>query len=217
MQKFARHRSLKELKAEAKRRGWSVNDDQYQRQGSDFVRVDFRHGRVSGSALYSTVNGRFFGKTKTGVEFNSDDSARDRVPYFAALLACCYVSTKSAERVGGLSMERISLEVRKTHRYRDGWSYLDERQHVGTAVITPFRRVREAEDYDTGPVTVARARIPAGQDRELSIRALRDEFSGSGCQHEHDCCGCASYHASVRAVPGRRREFSIRVSTSYNY
>lgn len=118
-------------------------------------------------------------------------------------------------------MELIHLEIRKTHRYRDGWAHLDAWESVGVAKITPPRlvekRPQDQDDYSVGPVMVCTARIPAGQDRELSIRALRDEFSGSGCQHEHDCCGCASYHASVRAVPGRRREFSIRVSTSYNY
>lgn len=120
-------------------------------------------------------------------------------------------------------MNKIDLEARTTHRYRDGWSYLDNFDYVGTALVTPFRDVTPepsegiCPDPSEGPVHVARARIPAGQDRELSIKAIRDHYRGSSCRCEHDCCGCASHWANVRPVHGRPREFSIRISTTYNY
>lgn len=118
-------------------------------------------------------------------------------------------------------MELIPLEIRRTHRYRDGWSHLDAWEHFGSAKITPPRpvdpRPQDRDDYSVGPVQVYTARIPAGQDRELSIKALRDYFESSPCRCEHDCCGCPSTHATVRPVHGYRRAFSIRVATTYNY
>jgi len=91
MKKYSRHRSLKELRAECKRRGWKINDDRYQNFGSDFVTIIFRCGRVTGQVLFSTVNGGFFGKTRSGVEVNSDVTTHEQTPFFRALLSCCYV------------------------------------------------------------------------------------------------------------------------------
>lgn len=113
-------------------------------------------------------------------------------------------------------MNQTFLEVRETHRYVGTWSHLDAWTDIGTARITPFRRVREGRgDPSDGGTLVAFARIPRGQDRDASKRALTDTFSKWGCSHEHDCCGCRSTSAEV--LPISQRKFLIRQHVTYNY
>ena len=112
-------------------------------------------------------------------------------------------------------MERITLSQRITHRYRDGWDYLDQWSDVGTAKLTPAVRTRDGNDLDDAGEFVRFATIPAGQDRAASIKGLRDALSYSRCRCEHDCCGCTSVHASVTPISSRR--FHIRLTASRNY
>lgn len=90
MQKFKTHRSPDELAEECARRKWPLHTERFD-AGSDYVSFDFKVGRVRGIALFSTASGRFFGKTKSGVEFSSDNAIHDGEPWFDQLLAACYI------------------------------------------------------------------------------------------------------------------------------
>lgn len=94
MMTFERHRTSKEMRAECKARGWKLCDREYQK-GSDFLRIDFVTGRMTGWFLYNVTNGRFFGqlrKPRAGVvDFTSDTPRFDRTRWMRSLLSACYV------------------------------------------------------------------------------------------------------------------------------
>jgi hypothetical protein len=112
-------------------------------------------------------------------------------------------------------MQKVTLELRLTHRYVGTWSHLDEWDAAGTAVLTPPKWVREPEDFDDGGEYVRWATIPRGQPLAASARALEDSLSKRGCSHEWDCCGCASYTTRVLHRHGRR--MVLKTSIRYNY
>lgn len=90
MKTFTRHRTLKELKAFCKKRGWPLETKKYD-EGSDFVSFAFEVGGTSGRALFSTFNGRIFGETSEGEHFSSDSTKHEGLPWFDALLEAAYV------------------------------------------------------------------------------------------------------------------------------
>jgi len=85
MKTYQRKRTLEEFKAICKKNGWTFDDSQLD-SGSDHVSFTFKVGRTTGTALWSTVNGRFFGKIKSGVRFSSDDTFCEGTKWFQALL-----------------------------------------------------------------------------------------------------------------------------------
>lgn len=90
------------------------------------------------------------------------------------------------------------LQIRKTHGYRDGWSYLDEWEDIGTYEI----EARGEKDYDPDSYEdafsqVLMVRVESDASLDDIRRALQAAFSGSHCQHEYDCCGCYSYYATA--------------------
>lgn len=91
MKLFARHKTLDEVKRQCRKQRLKLDTTHY-RLGSDYVKVE------GGGAVcyYSTVNGRFFGKTPQGVEFQSDSHTHDREPWFEALLKFFYVEKGGA-------------------------------------------------------------------------------------------------------------------------
>lgn len=90
MKKFARHRSLDELKALCAERGFAVNTDAHDRRGSDFVHLTGMIGNAPVNVFYSVFNGTFFGETPSGRRFN-ESSDLDHVPWYAALLDLFFV------------------------------------------------------------------------------------------------------------------------------
>ncbi|MGC0153586.1 hypothetical protein ACPRNU_14075 [Chromobacterium vaccinii] len=89
--KFSRHLSVDEVQAACEVKGFTFDRAKYD-AGSDYVRVQ---GEVEGQAvdaLYSSFNGRFFGKTASGIEFNSGSTDYDDQPWFDALLNFFYVA-----------------------------------------------------------------------------------------------------------------------------
>lgn len=111
-------------------------------------------------------------------------------------------------------MDTINLYVRKTSKYADGWSHLDEQQYVGTVMVTPYKQVREGNDYDDGGTYIRHARLAARADWKLLTKALKDTMGGSNCRHEYDCCGCARHSVKVER---HGRTAVIFTSISYNY
>lgn len=82
MKKFARHKTSDEVIKQCAEQGIYLNMERYS-QGSDYITVGTHE---KGYAVYSVVNGRFFGKTDSGIEFSSDDTCYDAEPWMQALL-----------------------------------------------------------------------------------------------------------------------------------
>lgn len=113
-------------------------------------------------------------------------------------------------------MKTIQLYERLTHRYVDAYRHLDEEQYIGEVKqLGITRRVPPAGCYDDGGKYLFRVVAPSTLKSKDLSHALRSALSHSGCTHEYDCCGCASSHASVKRLT--KREYSVRISISYNY
>jgi hypothetical protein len=113
-------------------------------------------------------------------------------------------------------MEKFTLHLRCTHKYRDGWDSLDQWQELGPAKVLERRNFRDdGEGYSqwTKRVIVPRSTI-SRYGIEKVERAIGSTLSYSNCQHEHDCCGCVSVSADAEHRGGR--EFLVRVSASRN-
>lgn len=88
MQKFARHRSVDELKALCAERSYRIKTDLYE-AGSDHISVFPVIDGETISVLYSGFNGRFFG-WRNGIVFASGMEHLDQEPWFQALLNLFY-------------------------------------------------------------------------------------------------------------------------------
>ncbi|MES2597214.1 MAG: hypothetical protein V4662_17840 [Verrucomicrobiota bacterium] len=95
MTKYARHKTLAELRKAISAEGWgSLNTALFDKGGSDGVSFTFRVGRVTGNCVYLTHNGKIMGEVKTskGDEFYSSDlNTHDRCAWFQKLLDVCLV------------------------------------------------------------------------------------------------------------------------------
>jgi len=98
-------------------------------------------------------------------------------------------------------MREHALELRRTNRYRDGWSRMDEWDTVGTYVVR--RRFVEVlpddADQDAEPGTLLMVETRLNGEQAFTVdqvkRALEQTMSGSSCTHDWDCCGCVSSYA----------------------
>jgi hypothetical protein len=100
-------------------------------------------------------------------------------------------------QVDGL-IDRDSLKVRITSKYKDAFRHLDEEQHIGTVeTLRSIERHVDEEHGDSG-TNLLFIRITLDQDTEEPIttddikKAIKNTYGYSGCGHEHDCCGCIS-------------------------
>ena len=109
----------------------------------------------------------------------------------------------------------VELEARLTHKYNDGWSYLDQFDHVGFATPIAATPHKGNDEYWRNTLLV---KVEAGEGviRDQIMEALDDSFSGGRCQHEHDCCGCV--RTSVNNVRPMRDgvHYALRMSYSRN-
>lgn len=88
--KFAGNKPLGVIRAQCKQQGVQF-DDSHWKHGSDFVTL-----RSPGACvMFNTFNGRFFGRTPDGIEFDGADK-RDGTPWFDALLRFFYVESVAA-------------------------------------------------------------------------------------------------------------------------
>jgi hypothetical protein len=87
MKKFARHKTLGEIRSQCMLQRLELNDRLYETEGYDTVKI------TGGGAwvIYNTFNGRFFGATPKGIEFTSDSPQHDSKPWMQALLSFFYV------------------------------------------------------------------------------------------------------------------------------
>ncbi len=91
MQKFARHRSVDELKVICAERGFRIAVEAYD-AGSDHISVSPVIERETYRVVYSGFNGRFFGHAPNGDLFSSDRADLDAEPWFQALLNLFYTN-----------------------------------------------------------------------------------------------------------------------------
>lgn len=110
--------------------------------------------------------------------------------------------------------QSVTLSLRLTHKYRDGWSEPDRWLDLGPVRVIHGRQHYESEDGDF------RSRLfldaPAGFRPEVIRRAIASTFSHSDCRHEYDCCGCISTYATdIQRIGRRRWTFSLRGYPNY--
>lgn len=121
-----------------------------------------------------------------------------------------------------MKYKAIDLQHRLSHKFRDGWSSLDQwDEDVGTAHVlehTP-RTVDhysvEGDSYAHSSFTVL---VTSSGDRPLPDmeEVLQDSFGGSSCRHEYDCCGCWSYGVhNVERLDDSVWSFDISASRNY--
>lgn len=116
--------------------------------------------------------------------------------------------------------QKDCVEKRITRRFRDGYSYLDDREYIGKIEILDYKAYEDADECDETTTLVYVGRIIENNTNEKEFfEALRDHFGGSSCTHDYDCCGCWHYH--VRRVQkihlGSQTLFKAVVGGSRNY
>jgi hypothetical protein len=109
-------------------------------------------------------------------------------------------------------MEQINIYKRLTHKFNLGWSYEDEWEAAALVKVLPAKWVASTDDSS---VFIERLIAPSSLRKTDLTRAIASTLTHSGCRHEHDCCGCPSYHATVRRVSAR--EYVAKVNVTYNY
>jgi hypothetical protein len=89
MLKFDGVKTLEQIRAQVDQSGGAVrlNSNLHDKKGHDHVLLEGGGARV----LFNTFNGRFFGTTDKGVEFNSDSAEWDSEPWMQALLQFFYI------------------------------------------------------------------------------------------------------------------------------
>ncbi len=86
MKKFAGHKSSDAIKQQCEAAGIEYDQERYE-NGGDHVVIVGGGARI----LYNTVNGRFFGTTPEGIEFDSNKTEHEEEPWFQALLSFFYI------------------------------------------------------------------------------------------------------------------------------
>lgn len=92
MKTFAGLKKLDVIKSQCNAAGIRFDDTRYRQHGDDHVLIAGGGAHV----LYNTFNGKFFGITPTGVEFDSSGTQHEHEPWFQALLSFFYVERGAA-------------------------------------------------------------------------------------------------------------------------
>jgi hypothetical protein len=115
-----------------------------------------------------------------------------------------------------MRLDTTHLYRRLSRKYRDGWSYLDGEEFVGTATtLDQHSETVWDEGYESfkGSYTVI---VSGDAPAAFVCEAIRDTFGGSSCTHDYDCCGCWSSHVyDVKLVEPGIFEFSRSGSRNY--
>lgn len=91
---YKRHKNSDELPKAALQHQFIMDIEAYL-DGSDYIRFTGTTHGESFDVLFSTVNGRFFGNTKSGLKIDSDKIEYDDAPWFKSLLDFFYVRDES--------------------------------------------------------------------------------------------------------------------------
>lgn len=110
----------------------------------------------------------------------------------------------------------VSLQL--THKYARHWRELNQSHYLGDAEISD-RLSGQPDEYGSHN-TILRLKFIPFKDKKYReanvIRALEDTFTFGGCDHEHDCCGCASGNATATRWPDSD-DYMVIQEISYNY
>lgn len=111
------------------------------------------------------------------------------------------------------------LQKKLTHKYRDGWDYLDEWEGLGRYEHVMYGGVKEVNDLEQSQSQEMLIRVtdiePTVTEDDI-VRALKNTFTFSHCQHDYDCCGCRSYYAQ-KVLPLSKGYYLINQTSSRNY
>jgi hypothetical protein len=95
-----------------------------------------------------------------------------------------------------------TMRLRLTNKYNDGGE-------------VSLHRCSKTERNEDGNYTM---RFLVINDNHLAgdlSQAIRDTLSGSNCQHQFDCCGCASRSASVKRK--NNNVYKVTVTVTHNF
>jgi hypothetical protein len=115
-----------------------------------------------------------------------------------------------------------TMQFRLTHKYRDGYSYLDEYEDAARLELIACEMSRDNEDGcdETSRQTYVYRLISVedGYKNKLK-RMFYSHLGGSSCTHDYDCCGCWTYRVnSVRRIHlGNVVLYKVEVNGSRNY
>lgn len=95
--------------------------------------------------------------------------------------------------------DKITLEKKTTHKYRSGYSYLDDGEEIGTArQIGSKLKSKDSEGERHLLLFLVNSQAP----HEEIVSAFYDTLR-TGCRCEHDCCGHYQTHvAAVKRIKG---------------
>ena len=103
---------------------------------------------------------------------------------------------------------QFSAGYKTTHRYALSYAGLDEWRDVGIFKHLKMKVV-DMDKYGEAGIRLLWVAGPKGLKSKDVRRALADTLSYSHCRHEHDCCGCRSFHVlDVRRT--KAREWVVR-------
>jgi len=110
--------------------------------------------------------------------------------------------------------DQFYLDERVTFKYNDGFSHEDLWETIGTATVEAV--TAHNEDHATLLVTCT-TNEPCSMQRVR--RALKANYSISGCGCSHDCCGCTTVYPNVTFLTkmGDTFYFQIELEYSRNY
>lgn len=111
--------------------------------------------------------------------------------------------------------QKVWVSPRITRRYVDSYAHLDEWGQSFQVKELGMETIALSEDMAEGDTVRFGVVVPKHVNKKLALQALYDQYNRGGCAHEWDCCGCASYRATIRPV--KKGFFSVLVKTSYNY
>lgn len=89
MRRFDRHLKYEEAKEACAARGIAFDDRKYREEGFDFVHLKGTFAGVEARVFFWPFNGKFYGRTESGVHFHSSDELDDQ-PWFNAILELLY-------------------------------------------------------------------------------------------------------------------------------
>jgi hypothetical protein len=113
-----------------------------------------------------------------------------------------------------------TIQKRLTHKYRDGYRYLDEYEDVARTEQLSCEMHRDYDGADETTRAIYTMRLLSVEEGYDNFEDYFDEyFGGSHCTHDYDCCGCWHYHVTSveRISVGSETLFRVKVGGYRNY
>ncbi len=107
---------------------------------------------------------------------------------------------------------RAQLTVRKTFKYNDAYSQLDEWEEIGTVRQLNIRTISKDEESAKAHALVS---VQSKASAEDIKSALRDMFRRA-CRCEHDCCGHFQSYASRVRRAGKSSLYFVTIYSNRN-